>query len=261
MDEGTPLTEREKETLRLLLVGHDAKSIAHRLGLSVHTVNERLRDARRKLGVSSSREAARRLVDIEGGPPKSLADKDLGVAPEPSAAHPPGRFHGARGVGHPLAWLGGGMIIMSLIIVAIALSASFHAAGGGTQSANPPLQPVAAVAPASDPAAAASARSWVALVDAARWADSWNAAGTVFRSSISSAQWATMIAGVRNPLGAVASRTLLRDTRTNNLPGAPAGDYEVFQYRTDFAQKPGMIETVVLAHESAGWKVDGYFVK
>ena len=46
------LSEREKEALRLLLVGHDAKSIAGTLGLSVHTVNDRLRDARRKLGVS-----------------------------------------------------------------------------------------------------------------------------------------------------------------------------------------------------------------
>ena len=41
------LSEREKETLRLLLGGHDIKSIAAGLGLSVHTVNERLREARR----------------------------------------------------------------------------------------------------------------------------------------------------------------------------------------------------------------------
>lgn len=57
------LTEREKETLRLLAAGHDAKSAAVQLGLSVHTVNERLRAARRKLGVSSSRAAARRLLE------------------------------------------------------------------------------------------------------------------------------------------------------------------------------------------------------
>lgn len=256
-----PLTEREKETLRLLLVGHDAKSIAHHLGLSVHTVNERLRDARRKLGVSSSREAARRLVRLEGHPPKSLADKDLGVAPEARNPHPDAGSYKGRGMGHPLAWLGGGMVIMSLITLAFAMSASFHAASGTAQSPNPALQPVAAVATAPDPAAAASARGWVALLDAARWADSWNAAGTVFRSSISSAQWGVMAAGVRNPLGAVSSRTLLRDTRTSTLPGAPAGDYEVLQFRTVFAHRSDAIETVVLSHESAGWKVNGYFVK
>ena len=49
------LTEKEKETLRLLVSGYDAKSMARQLGLSVHTINERLRDARRKMAVSSSR--------------------------------------------------------------------------------------------------------------------------------------------------------------------------------------------------------------
>ena len=41
MASDTPqLTEKEKEPLRLLLLGHDAKSMALALDLSVHTVNE-----------------------------------------------------------------------------------------------------------------------------------------------------------------------------------------------------------------------------
>ncbi|HEY8618239.1 LuxR C-terminal-related transcriptional regulator [Phenylobacterium sp.] len=47
--------------LRLLAEGHMAKSIAVELGLSVNTVNERLREARRKTGAGSSRELARAL--------------------------------------------------------------------------------------------------------------------------------------------------------------------------------------------------------
>ena len=69
------LTDREKETLRLLLAGHDAKSIARAQDLSVHTVNERLRDARRKLGVASSREAARQLAEAGSAPPDFLGDQ------------------------------------------------------------------------------------------------------------------------------------------------------------------------------------------
>ena len=38
------LTEKEKQTLRLLVIGYDAKSMARHLGLSIHTINERLRD-------------------------------------------------------------------------------------------------------------------------------------------------------------------------------------------------------------------------
>ena len=60
------LTEKEKETLRLMVRGHDAKSMARELSLSVHTINDRLRAARRKLGVTSSKEAARKLFAING---------------------------------------------------------------------------------------------------------------------------------------------------------------------------------------------------
>lgn len=72
------LTDKEKQTLRLLLAGHDAKSMAGHLGLSVHTVNERLRDSRRKLSASSSREAARLLRDAQENASRSAGDNQYG---------------------------------------------------------------------------------------------------------------------------------------------------------------------------------------
>src|SRR3954453_11362910 len=74
------LTEKEKQTLRLLLAGHEAKSMARQLGLSVHTVNERLRDARRKLSASSRKGPPGRLRKAKGGGPKSLGDEPFGDA-------------------------------------------------------------------------------------------------------------------------------------------------------------------------------------
>lgn len=56
------LNERELHVLRLLSAGHTAKSIAASTGLSVSAVNERLRDARRKTGIGSSREIARLIT-------------------------------------------------------------------------------------------------------------------------------------------------------------------------------------------------------
>ncbi|WP_137869904.1 helix-turn-helix transcriptional regulator [Sphingopyxis sp. 2PD] len=58
------LTDREMEILRLLVAGHTVKTIAARLGRSETSINERLRSARRKTGVGSSRELAR-LLDIQ----------------------------------------------------------------------------------------------------------------------------------------------------------------------------------------------------
>lgn len=55
------LSKTELEILRLLASGHTTKSIAARLGRSETAINERLRVARRKTGVGSSRELARQL--------------------------------------------------------------------------------------------------------------------------------------------------------------------------------------------------------
>src|SRR3954447_9713309 len=108
------LTEKEKQTLRLLLSGHEAKSMARHFGLSVHTINERLRDARRKLSASSSREAARLLREAEGADPQSLGDDGIGDAPGP----PPGQegVTARPGPHRRAAWAIGGIAMISLAI-------------------------------------------------------------------------------------------------------------------------------------------------
>jgi DNA-binding CsgD family transcriptional regulator len=57
------LTNKELEILRLLAEGHTVKSIAGQLGRSEASINERLREARRKTGVGSSRELARLVAE------------------------------------------------------------------------------------------------------------------------------------------------------------------------------------------------------
>jgi DNA-binding CsgD family transcriptional regulator len=82
------LNEPEQRVLRLLAEGHTAKSIATELGMTPAAVNERLREARRKTGVGSSRELARvlkaqenRHEQIEVGSRRPIpAEMSLGVA-------------------------------------------------------------------------------------------------------------------------------------------------------------------------------------
>jgi len=59
------LNDAEVRVLRLLAEGHTAKSIANATGSTPAAVNERLREARRKTGVGSSRELARLLRSQE----------------------------------------------------------------------------------------------------------------------------------------------------------------------------------------------------
>ncbi len=116
------LSEREKAMLRLLLVGHDAKSFARSLELSVHTVNERLRASRRKLGVSSSREAARILAQSERRSPDLLVHKEIGVFGEVVDLNNDHIRIEQKGLRHPIVLAIGGTLIMSLIAAAAVLS-------------------------------------------------------------------------------------------------------------------------------------------
>ncbi len=142
------LSEREKETLRLLLQGYDAKSIANNLGISVHTVNERLRASRRKLEVSSSREAARLLAMSEQEAPKSVVDKQMRVAGDPEDVNKDRRRNERLGAQDLIVLAIGGMLIMSLIIATAMLT---WVASGDTKPGPLPNWSTATAATGRDP--------------------------------------------------------------------------------------------------------------
>ena len=113
----------------------------------------------------------------------------------------------------------------------------------------------------STQAAAAAAEAWLPLVDGADYAASWSRTAASFRSLVTQQQWNDAMRKTRAPYGAVRSRSFLRAHHTTSLPNAPAGEYVVIQYQTEFANKAG-VETVVPMREPDGsWKVSGYYIK
>jgi len=152
------LTDRERQTLSLLARGHEAKSIAAALNLSVHTVNERLRAARRKLGVSSSREAARLLLADEApaGGNENLGYEKIGVAQgEPGEPYPIRAPQGATGVGRRAIWVAiGAIMLVVLVSVLVATQASNGPAAASPRAAEP-INPLPSLFAVSDYPAAA----------------------------------------------------------------------------------------------------------
>ena len=119
----------------------------------------------------------------------------------------------------------------------------------------------AAVANATD-AAIKAAGSWLAILDAGKYGESWSEGAAALRSVVTQAKWEEGLRAVRAPVGAAGARTLTRSQYTRALPGAPAGEYVILQYSTDFAGKPGAVETVVPMREADGsWRVSGYYIK
>jgi len=251
------LSEKEKQTLRLIVRGHDAKSMARHLGLSVHTVNERLRDARRKLEVSSSREAARLLFDAEGAGPQNLADEEFGDAADSTNVEQDAIPRTGRGRTQLAAWITAGVVVMSIIIGMFALSLfSDGTAPSSTIAQSSPSSTSVAVA-TSESEVVRSARAWLELSDQGRWHDGWLATGSSFRKLNTSERWAAVAKEVRPPLGALISRTVLSQ---ESVPAPPSG-VEVIKFRTSFANKADAIETVSLAREGSDWKVVGIYIE
>jgi hypothetical protein len=112
------------------------------------------------------------------------------------------------------------------------------------------------------PEAKPAAESWLALVDAGRYPESWNEAAEYFKGAIGSDAWVKSLNAVRTPLGEMKTRTVKGAKSAKSLPGAPDGEYVVFQFDTSFAQKGSAVETVTMSHEKDGaWRTSGYFIK
>ena len=263
------LTEKEKETLRLLLVGHDAKSMARALDLSVHTINDRLRHARRKLAVPSSKVAARLLHDWEGEAvapaapppadapradaaspastaPHSLGHKSFGDAPPPVAGPDGTRKAGNAPVRRPALWIAGGLAMIAVAIALLALSAPAD---------SPPTTPATE---ATQPAAATDiARDWLQLVDAGNWEASYAETADSFRSVNTLEIWSSVSEDVRVPLGTVTSREAVSEEL---IPGGPNG-LSLVRFRTSFENRADVTETLSLSPEGGTWKVSGYIIE
>ncbi|MGN7159944.1 DUF4019 domain-containing protein [Sphingomonas sp. SAFR-052] len=240
------LTEKEKQTLRLIVRGHDAKSVAVTLGLSVHTINERLRDVRRKLAVSSSREAARMLFEAEGATPEKLTDNrngddaaataiDVETAPDDGAG---------PAVRSPRFWIGALLMTLTFGLLALTLTPA-------TVQTPPPPPATAPATPAPE-----AARAFLELVDQGRWSDSYRRFGVAFRKLNTEHVWADVSEKVRTPLGPVVSRTLIGQ---EYVPAPPYG-YRSVKFRTRYAKGGEQIETVMLDQEATEWKVVGITV-
>lgn len=114
----------------------------------------------------------------------------------------------------------------------------------------------------STKAAQTSVVTWLSLIDSERYAASWDTAATLFRNAITQEKWQAAVQTARTPLGQMKSRMLKSTTSTTTLPGAPDGEYVVFQFNTSFEHKSAAVETVTAIREKDGmWHVGGYFIK
>ena len=232
--------------------------MARHLGLSVHTVNKRLRDARRKMATSSSREAARLLHEVETQSPEIIGDKILGAAPAAGAAHMAIQPAQGDGTLHRTGWVVGGLV-MTITGALLALAAL---SGSSPEPAAPLPAPVAAApavtaTPASEAAAIAAARQFLAQLDRDDWTASWQAAHQSFKLLNTADWWADASQQVRGAMGTARSRELA----TVNFIAAPPSGYWIITFKANYSKKGTAVETLHMASENGDWKMTGITVE
>jgi hypothetical protein len=133
-----------------------------------------------------------------------------------------------------------------------------------------PAPPAPPTPPALSPAqqtgaqddAQAAAAAWLTLTDGGSYADSWDAAASLFHQQITKDGWVTLLKSGLPVFGKVVTRKLKTTTFTRILPGAPDGEYVVILYDTQFANTGAAVETLATVLEPGGtWKVCGYHIK
>lgn len=107
-------------------------------------------------------------------------------------------------------------------------------------------------------AADAVAQQWIGLVDAGQYAESWQAAGKLFQANMPQQNWVQALTSARTPLGKATSRQMTGHEAKTDIPGAPAGQYALVGFATNFEAQQDIIETVTLYLEDGSWKVVGY---
>lgn len=111
-------------------------------------------------------------------------------------------------------------------------------------------------------AATRAAGEWLALVDSAAYAASWEAAARSFQAAVTAEAWSAQLTTGRAQVGKVQTRNLVRSESATNPPGAPPGEYVQLQYDSQLETLGPASEVVVLVRDGdRGWRVAGYFLR
>ena len=114
---------------------------------------------------------------------------------------------------------------------------------------------------APDSSGGQMALDWLAYADSGNAETSWTAAGSMFHNHGTKESWSQALSALRSEFGELKSRTKASEEAKTNFPGAPDGQYLVETFNSTFQNKGSAVETVILAQEKDGWKVEGYFIR
>lgn len=108
-------------------------------------------------------------------------------------------------------------------------------------------------------ASVAAAEKWIALIDAGKFADSWEETAASFKAKVKKEEWSTALEESRRSLGPVVSRKL-QARYHSRVPGSPDAELASVLFEANRTNTKMLIETVILVNDRDGqWRVTDYF--
>ena len=101
---------------------------------------------------------------------------------------------------------------------------------------------------------------WLSLIDAGSYAEAYDMASSLLREKVTPDEFVAAYQEARSLLGTVRSRVFRSATPTDTLPGAPPGDYVVFEFDAEYERKENAVERVTTTDEAKVWRVAGHWV-
>jgi hypothetical protein len=106
-----------------------------------------------------------------------------------------------------------------------------------------------------------AAGSWLALLDARSYAESWTEASRIFQRAVPAEGWADRAAALRLRSGNPISRELTETLEVTDPPGVPAGAYVRLRFEFECSTAGVLRETLLMVNEGRrGWRVAAYAV-
>jgi hypothetical protein len=117
--------------------------------------------------------------------------------------------------------------------------------------------------PAKDKAekATAAAMEFLHLIDAGKYAESWQSAAKLMQEKVTREEWVDKLTKARAISGALVERKEQNASYSTTAKDSPEGEYILLTFASRFQNAESVDEYVTVMLEGADWRVAGYFIQ
>lgn len=109
--------------------------------------------------------------------------------------------------------------------------------------------------------ATAVALEFLQLVDADKYAESWQMSAGLMKDRVSEKDWVEKLTKARSLSGAMVERTEKDTSYSTSAKDSPEGEYIALTFTSRYQRADGVSEYVTVMLDDGHWKVAGYFIQ